>query len=65
MLTYLFCLNLITTTYKEIFSALYVEILLQMLGDMEFGAALDDAVAADAAIADRDELRALRDKLAR
>ena len=36
-----------------------------MLGDMEFGAALDDAVAADAAIADRDEFRALRDKLER
>ena len=38
-------------------------VILQMLADMEFGAALDDAVAADAAIADRDEFRALRDKL--
>ena len=36
-----------------------------MLDDMEFGAALDDAVVADPAIADRDEFRSLRDKLER
>ena len=36
-----------------------------MLDDMEFCAAVDDAVAADPAIAGRDEFRALRDKLQR
>ena len=36
-----------------------------MLDDMEFGAALDAAVAADSAIADRDEFRGLREKLDR
>jgi len=37
----------------------------KMLDDMEFGAALDAAVAADSAIADREEFRGLREKLDR
>ena len=36
-----------------------------MLDDMEFGAAMDEAVVADSAIADRDEFRSLREKLNR
>ena len=36
-----------------------------MLDDMEFGDAMDAAVVADSAIADRDEFRGLRDKLDR